>query len=155
MHTEAAQVQPDSAVTAPRSKPPRNPGGSRPLRQGKLVLVTRQSLDQRTLASKQFDRLVSQLTADLGGDLSTIETRLVESFAGISLVIDNVNTQMLLGKDIDVPTLCQLSSTLLRLGNRLGLRRKPRDVTQGASLGEYLEGKADKGEPGDDDEGAS
>lgn len=154
MHTEAAQLQPDSAAPKPRNKPPRHPGGSRPLRQGKLQLVTRAQLDQRTLASRDFDRLVSQVTADLGHDLSIIETRLVEAFAGASALVDDLNVQILLGKTVDAGAYCQLASTMLRLGSRLGLKRHARDVSSSPSLGSYLEGRADKAEPGDDDEGA-
>jgi hypothetical protein len=130
--------------------PVRRRGGSGPNfpKEGKLRLVTRASLDQRTLASRQFDALVEQVTADLGNDLSTIETRMVESFAGISVMVDNINTQMLLGKEIDVALLCQLASTLMRVGGRLGLRRRARDVTT-TDLRQYLDAKSEESPDGD------
>jgi hypothetical protein len=135
--------------------PKRHFGGPQPIandgrrhrRRPKIMLVTRDSLDRRSLASKTFDALVEQVTADLGNDLSAIETRLVESFAGVSVMVDNLNTQMLLGKDIDVTVLCQLSSTMVRIASRLGLRRRAKDVTT-PQLAEYLDAKS---EPPDDD----
>jgi hypothetical protein len=145
-------LAPASQEIAP-SQPPaqkRKFGGPHPIandgrrhRRPKIMLVTRDSLDRRSLASKTFDALVEQVTSDLGNDLSTIETRMVESFAGISVMIDNLNTQMLLGKDIDVALLCQLASTLMRIGGRLGLKRRAKDATT-TDLRQYLDAKCEE-----------
>jgi hypothetical protein len=55
---------------------------------------------------------------------------------------------VLTGQKVDVADYCQLTSTLTRVASRLGLRRKPRDVTP--HLSDYL--AAGKDEP-DDTEG--
>jgi hypothetical protein len=123
-------------------------GGPQFPREGKVRLVNRASLDQRCLATRKFDVQVAQIKSDLGGDLSAIELALVESFCGATVMLDDMNVQVLTGKKVDVADYCQLTSTLTRVASRLGLRRKPRDVTP--SLGSYLADKQDEpGEPGD------
>jgi hypothetical protein len=105
-------------------------GGPQFAREGKLRLVRRQDLDQRTLAAKMFDAQVAQIKADLGTtDLSAIECQLIENFAGISVMINDMTVQLLLGKPVDPFAFCQLSSTSVRVASRLGLHRRSRDVT--------------------------
>jgi hypothetical protein len=108
------------------------------------------------MAARKFDSQAAQIIADLGHDLSAIELALVESFCGATVMLDDMNVQVLTGKPVDVADYCQLTSTLTRVASRLGIRRKPRDVTP--DLGSYLADKAEdpardyldyKGEPGD------
>jgi hypothetical protein len=132
-------------------------GGSHPAPEGKLRLVTRQSLDQRTLASKQFDAIVRQIRRDCGdtncdasgisgdSDLSTVQIAMIEAFAGVSVLLDAMTVKVLLGEKIDALEFCTLSSTLVRIGSRLGLTRKNR-TGEVPNLRDYLD---DKGEPGD------
>jgi hypothetical protein len=126
-------------------------GGSHPAPEGRLRLVTRQSLDQRTLASKQFDAIVRQIRRDCSdtncddSDLSTVQIAMIEAFAGVSVLLDAMTVKVLLGEKIDALEFCTLSSTLVRIGSRLGLTRKNRTV-EVPNLRDYLD---DKGEPGD------
>jgi hypothetical protein len=136
-------------------------GGSHPIkddglrhRRGqatKLRLANRDILDQRTLAARKFDKIAAQIIADLGGDLSAIEVSLVESFCGATVMLDNLNVQVLLGKEVDVSAYCQLTATLSRVASKLGLRRRARDVTT-PSLGSYLSDRHDD-DAGHDSEG--
>jgi hypothetical protein len=148
MHTQATQLS--QAGTQVPSQVPDSPkrrfGGPQYPREGKVRLVHRDSLDQRCLATRKFDAQAAQIRADLGGDLSAIELALVESFCGATVMLDDLNVQVLTGRKINVADYCQLASTLTRLASRLGLRRKPRDVTP--DLGSYLQDRA-----GPDDDG--
>jgi hypothetical protein len=47
-----------------------------------------------------------------------------------------LEARMVNGEQVDVPTLCTLASTTVRLATRLGLERVPRDVSP--SLGDIL-----------------
>ena len=96
-------------------------------------------LDQRTNVAKAFNRLVADIYSDLGGrdHLSAIELALVEAFAGASIALDQLNAKLLLGEDIDLGQYMQASSTMVRIGSRLGLQRRTRDVTP--DLREYLD----------------
>jgi hypothetical protein len=122
---------------------------------GKWGPLTRENMDRRTLASKKFDALVAQIRRDCGDtfgvngtgtdtglfsdtNLTAIQIALVESYAGCTVLLDAMTTQVLLGQEVNIADYCQLASTLVRIGARIGIRRKPRDVTI-TSLADYLE----------------
>lgn len=106
--------------------------------QPKPQLLTRDALDGRTNAAKVFDRLVADIEADLGGHdrLSTIELALIEGFAGAALTLHNLNTRLALGEKIDLAEHATAVSAMVRVASRLGLQRRPRDVTP--TLSDYL-----------------
>ena len=97
---------------------------------GKVRLLTRQNLDGRTKASKQFDAIAQGIADDIkgSGELSTIQLHLVEAFAGCAIIINAINAQLLSGGAIDVTEHSQAASTLVRLASRLGLHRRMRDA---------------------------
>jgi hypothetical protein len=96
-------------------------------------LLTRGSIDGRTNASKVFERLAADIYADLGGRdaLSAIELALVEAFCGAACMLDNLNTRLLLGEQIDLGQHAQAVSAMVRVASRLGLQRRARDVSSG------------------------
>jgi hypothetical protein len=100
--------------------------------------LTRAVLDGRTNAAKFFDQLVVDIQNDLGGrsGLSAIELTLVEAYAGAAITLENLNTRLLLGEQINLSEHAQAVSAMVRVASRLGLRRRSRDVTP--SLGELL-----------------
>jgi hypothetical protein len=116
-------------------------------------LLVRSELDQRTGAARQFDKLVADVTNDLGGrdQCSAVEIALIEAFAGAAVLAEGLNCRVLLGKTINLGDYCQIASTLARISSRLGLRRRPKPVNE-VSLSTYLAGLADK--PEDADTGA-
>jgi hypothetical protein len=60
--------------------------------QGKTRLLTRDNLDKRTKASKQFDAIAEGIAQDLGGEdrLSTVQRHLVEAFAGAAVHVHDL-----------------------------------------------------------------
>jgi hypothetical protein len=98
---------------------------------GKVRLLTRQSLDGRTKARKQFDAVVEGIASDLGGEahLTTVQRHLVEAFAGCAVVVQDINARLLLGQPIDVSEAAQAVSSLVRLAQRIGVGRRMLDVT--------------------------
>jgi hypothetical protein len=98
---------------------------------GKIRLPTRENLDGRTRARKQFDAIASGVAVDLGGSdhLSTVQKHLAEAFAGIAIVVQSVNAKLLAGEEIDITDACQASSTLVRIAARIGVNIVPRDIT--------------------------
>lgn len=100
-------------------------------RQGKVRLLQRDRLDQRTAAFKEFERLEAAILNDLGGRdaLSEIELCLVEGFCGASVMLKNINARMTLGHAIEVTDLAQTISSMVRVASRLGEQRRARDVT--------------------------
>jgi hypothetical protein len=104
-------------------------------------------LDKATGAARFFDRMVREIENDLGGrrQLSRIEGELVRAFAGAATTLQYLNVQVALGEgsEIDLAGYATIASTMLRIGSRLGLARRPRDVT--LTLGQVLRKGADNG----------
>jgi hypothetical protein len=103
------------------------------------------SLDKATGAARFFDRMVREIENDLGGrrQLSRIEGELIRAFAGAATTLQYLNVQVALGEssDIDLAGYATIASTMLRIGSRLGLARRLRDVT--LTLGQVLRRGAD------------
>jgi hypothetical protein len=97
-------------------------------------------LDKSSGAARFFDLMVREIEGDLGGrrQLSRIEGELVRAFAGAATTLQYLNHQVLLGEgsEIDLAGYATIASTMLRIGSRLGLARRPRDVT--LTLGQVL-----------------
>ena len=103
-------------------------------------LLTRRELDGRTNAAKYFDQLVADIENDLSGrdQLSTIERALVEAFAGASVSLQNLNTKLALGQEIDLSQLAQTVGAMVRVASRLGLPRRSRLVST-PSVADYVD----------------
>jgi hypothetical protein len=106
---------------------------------GKARLITREAIDGRTKARRQFDAIANGIAADMGGEsrLSTVEKHLVEAFAGVAVHVSDINARLLLGQDIDVVEHSQAISTLVRVASRIGTSRRAKNVTP--SLKQYLQ----------------
>ena len=82
--------------------------------------------------AKQFDAIASSIAEDLGGEdqLSTVQKHLIEAFAGCAVVLSDINTRAMTGAEaIDLLAYSTAVSTLVRVANKIGLRRIPKDVT--------------------------
>jgi hypothetical protein len=98
---------------------------------GKLRLLTRDALDGRTKAAQRLDAVAAAIAADLGGEdrLSAIEKHLVEAFAGVSIHLGDLHARLLLGEKIDICEHATAVSTMVRIAQRVGVRRIVRDVS--------------------------
>jgi hypothetical protein len=99
--------------------------------QGKVRLLTRDQIDGRTRARRQFDSIAEGIAEDLGGEaqLSTVQRHLVEAFAGAAVHMHDLNARLLLGESIDIVAHSQAISTMVRIASRIGIERVPKDVT--------------------------
>jgi hypothetical protein len=97
----------------------------------KYRLLTRDHLDGRTSAAKQFDAVAHAIAEDLGGEerLSAIQKYLVEAFAGVSIHLGDLHARLLLGEKIDITEHATAVSTMVRIAQRVGVHRLQRDVT--------------------------
>jgi hypothetical protein len=96
-------------------------------------------LEQATGAARLFDKMVREIETDLGGrrQLSRIQGELIRAFAGAATTLQYLNVQVVLGETsaIDLGGYATVASTMLRIGSKLGLQRRPKDVT---TLADYL-----------------
>jgi hypothetical protein len=96
-------------------------------------------LEQATGTARFFDKMVREIETDLGGrrQLSRIQGELIRAFAGAATTLQYLNVQVALGETsaIDLGGYATVASTMLRIGSKLGLQRRPKDVT---TLADYL-----------------
>jgi hypothetical protein len=98
-------------------------------------LPSRKALDLRLAANKQFNQIVTRITAELGGDISTVQRHLIEAFAGTAVIADAINVHTLLGQPIDDDLIEALTasstaaSTLVSLSQRIGRAKRDEQTT--------------------------
>jgi len=117
---------------------------SRRPHRARTQLLSRAQLDGRSNIAKMFDRMVTDVENDLGGqsELSTIERQLVEAFVGSALIVHHLNARLLTlddGGDIDLAAHAAAGSLLVKIATRLGLKRRQRELMP--TLNEYLRAK--------------
>jgi hypothetical protein len=101
-------------------------------------LITRAQIDGRSMAYKLFSGIVGRIVTDLGGssEITEVERNLIEAVAGAAVLLENMNTRLLLDEAIDLDQHAGVVSSLCRVGSRLGLQRRSRTV--GPSLGDMM-----------------
>ena len=95
----------------------------------RLRLKTLSDLDGRTFSAQQAHRLVAQLEADLGGDLSTAQRELVKRAAILGAIVEDTEVAWLERKPADLTVYGTLVDRQRRCLEALGLQRLPRDVS--------------------------
>jgi hypothetical protein len=58
-----------------------------------------------------------------------VQKHLVEAFAGCAVHVGHINALLALGEEIDVVEHSQAISTMVRVAQRIGVRRVSKDVT--------------------------
>lgn len=99
-------------------------------------------IDKRSGPGRFYAKLIADVESDLAGrsNLSRIESELIRAFAGCCTSLQYINSQICLGEfagEIDFAAYATLASTMLRIGSRLGLQRRTKDIT--ATLDDYLD----------------
>jgi hypothetical protein len=84
--------------------------------------------------------IVAQVAVDLGGADRITETRisLIRRFASLCVLLEEQEVRIASGEEVDVSAYSHMSSTLVRLAARIGLKRVPKNVTP--DLRDYLQG---------------
>jgi hypothetical protein len=126
--------------TAARRRPRRTRTGRVPLPRS----------DGRTVTSRRFRDLVEAYSAEIGGELSEADRSLVMQAAAIQIRCEELQLELVEGRDIDPDMLIRLSSEHRRLMAGLGARAdkcKP----AGPALQDYLATKYGASESEDAD----
>jgi hypothetical protein len=89
------------------------------------------NLDGRSSAARRYRDLVAGYLVDLGGTerCSDIKLGLLRRLAAVTVQAEVLEARMINGESVDVSALCTLASTTVRLAQRLGIERTPRDIT--------------------------
>jgi hypothetical protein len=63
------------------------------------------------------------------GQCSDIKLGLLRRLAAVTVQAEALEARMINGEAVDISTLCTLASTTVRISQRLGVERVPRNVT--------------------------
>jgi hypothetical protein len=97
----------------------------------------RPRVDGRTLEARRYRQLVRDLTAELGGSLSTIEAALIGQAAALVVKSEIIQAQVIAGESSDSDEAIRLASESRRLLD--GLRSKAKTKPAENALQEYLD----------------
>ena len=95
-------------------------------------------VDQRLAIARRYRDLVAQIAIDQGGAdrCSEIRMQLIRRFASGAVLAEELEARLARGEAVDIAEHALLSSTLVRLAQRIGINRVAKDLTP--SLGDYL-----------------
>jgi hypothetical protein len=88
-------------------------------------------LDGRSASARRYRDLVNSYIADMGGldRCSDIKLGLLRRLAAVTVQAEVLEAKMVNGEQVDIGTLCTLASTTVRLSQRLGIERVPKDIS--------------------------
>ncbi len=119
-------------------------------RGSKVRLLSLDDLDKRTRAAQFARETRDAICSDLGGDLSTLQSILVDNLAATACMLSDLRVRWLRGEDIDVGVVSTLSNTFNRGAQMLGLARQPKDAQDLTSYLAAAQAGETAGEPIDD-----
>jgi hypothetical protein len=115
---------------SPHSRPIQNrkPHGRSRLTNKKDLLP---GVDGRTVIYRRFRDIASQVALDQGGldQLSEARLQLVRRFAAAAVLAEQLEAALANGQEINIAEHGLLCSTLVRIAQRIGINRVPRDVS--------------------------
>ena len=96
------------------------------------------NVDGRTVAARRYKAICGALSDDLGGQdkLSEPSKILVRQAAALSVELENLQSKIVAGEDVDLEQLTRLSNVLGRTLQRLGLKKPT--APRGPTLGELM-----------------
>lgn len=94
-------------------------------------------IDGRSLMARRYRDIVAALASDQGGAdrMSEARAQLCRRFAAAACMAEALEARLANGEAIDIAEHSLLSSTLVRLASRIGIKRELRGAT---SLGQIL-----------------
>jgi hypothetical protein len=104
-------------------------------------------VDGRTTLGRRYRDIAEQLMADQGGagQLSEARLQLIRRFAAAACLAEQLESRLVRGEPINLAEHATLCSSLVRLGQRIGVERIAKDVTP--SLAEFLAAKYPRPQP--------
>jgi hypothetical protein len=103
---------------------------------GKEILP---GIDGRSPTARRYRDVLAAVVADMGGEDHCSEARLslIRRFSAACCMAEQLEARLVNGEAIDIAEHSLLSSTLVRLAQRIGINRVPKNVVP--HLTEYLE----------------
>jgi hypothetical protein len=88
-------------------------------------------VDQRSSIARRYRDLMAEAIADAGGAsvCSQARLQLIRRLAALSVQLEQLESKLADGADIDIAEYTSLTSTLVRVVSRLGINRVRRDIS--------------------------
>jgi hypothetical protein len=104
-----------------------------------------EGVDQRSPLARRYRDIAGAIIADLGGEdmCSEVKKQLIRRFAGDSVLAERMEAALVRGEQVNIAEYTALSSSLVRLANRIGVERVPKDI--GPSLADIIASHAGRG----------
>ena len=140
---EIAAVKLGENGRKPRSKPSqgvRKPTARSGVSNGRDVLP---GVDGRSVIARRYYDIQSAIIVDQGGAdrISEARLQLVRRFSAAAVMAELLEAKLAAGEEISITEHALLVSSLVRVANKIGIDRIPKDVGSN-SLDEYLASKA-------------
>ena len=105
-------------------------------------------VDGRSAEARRFRDIVNAVLVDQGGIDRCTEARfqLIRRFAAACVMAEQMEGRLVLGEVIDIERHSLLCSTLVRIAQRIGIARVPKNVTP--TLADYLATRGEAEAPG-------
>jgi hypothetical protein len=96
-------------------------------------------VDGRSLVARRYRDIVIAIFIDQGGEAQCSESRkqLIRRFAAAAVIAEQLEAKLANGEQISIAEHAALSSTLVRIAQRIGINRRARDITP--ALPDYLD----------------
>jgi hypothetical protein len=97
------------------------------------------NIDGRSLIARRYRDICTAIAADQGGpdQLSEARVQLIRRYAACCVLAEEMESRLVRGGQIDITEYVQLTSTMVRVAQRIGLDRIPRDISS-PSLADIL-----------------
>jgi len=88
-------------------------------------------VDGRSLIARRYRDIAAAILVDQGGADHCSESRkqLIRRFAAAAVLAEQMESRLARGEQIDIAEHATLSSTLVKLAQRIGIDRLPQDIT--------------------------
>jgi hypothetical protein len=116
-------------TNSPRKRAPnRAVYGKTKISNGSEVLP---NVDGRSLVARRYGEILSALLIDQGdaGKISEARLQYIRRFAAAAVLAEQIEAALARGETIDIGDHALLCSTMVRVGNKIGLDRISKDVT--------------------------
>ncbi len=102
------------------------------------------NIDGRSVIARRYRDITSAILIDQGGEDQCSESRkqLVRRFAAAAVLAEQLEAKLARGEAIDIAEHATLSSTLVRLAQRIGIDRRAKNITP--TLADYLAARRDQ-----------
>jgi hypothetical protein len=98
------------------------------------LVIGGREVDGRTLPARRYKAVCGELAVDLGGEPSTAQWLLICRCAAITVQTEMLDQRIVTGEPVDPSHYTSLTGTLTRTLKTLGLERRAKDITPGATL---------------------